>query len=103
MPNLFCLIIYLFLCSYCNSAKRKADKPYKIYCIDSFKSRVLAFLDTWYKSDKCTLKSSISNVNHFKLFIYDLRSSEFFEHAYERELFNGFIEILADIDNLPKM
>lgn len=108
MPNLFCLLVYMFLICYCNSVQRKTCKPGiksdYYYSIKSFKEYVLNFLNSWYNSDSCQVgMSSLSKINHFKLFLYDLRSNLPTMNEFETELAEGFIKSLSDIDKLPKM
>lgn len=104
MPNLFCVLIYLLLRSHCNVAMQKAKNFVQRRSIEKFKIHLLDFLHIWYESDNCKVSiSSLSKINHFKLFIFDLRDRMIVEDEFEEKLLNSFCNVLSELDKLPKM
>lgn len=104
MPNLFCVLIYLLLRSHCNVAMQKTKNPVRRHSIEKFKIHLLDFLRIWYESDNCKVNLySLSKINHFKLFIFDLRDKMIVEDEFEGKLLDSFCNVLSELDKLPKM
>lgn len=104
MPNLFCVLTYLLLRSYCNAAMQKAKDFDQRRSIENFKIHILDFLNIWYASDNCKVNlCSLSKINHFKLFVFDLRDKMIVENEFEEKLLNSFCNVLSELDKLPKM